>query len=496
MKRIAFSALLGLASASMLAGGLFTNTNQNPIFFRQPAQNAVIGVQGAYYNPAGLVFMNEGLHIGLGNQLAIQSREIQSTYAPFAMNASAPGQSTRTYKGETFSPVIPSIDLAYNKNDWAASLHFGVVSGGGSCSFDNGLGSFEAPMALLPVAVNAIAGMNGLPAIIGGYNADINFTGKSFGFGGQFNFSYKVIDIAFAKLSLSAGLRLNYLKNDYSGGIFNYQLYMNSLNTMVPANQALGGILSQLGIPEATAQAYAQQLGGDKEVACVQTAYALNPIVSAHFKSGILDFAVKYEFLTKVELENSTSINTANIAAYTDGAKVRADIPALLSAGLNLNILPSVRAAAAMNIYFDKDANYNGRQDKLGSNTLEWTAGLEFDLNDKLTASIGTQVTRFDFGENNDYLTDSSFSLPSWCLCGGFRYWLTNRLAVDLSAFNTFYDTATKQYADYGGAGATYSQALGGLGIPESALSMLAQPGTDEFKRTSLSFGLGIVLDF
>ena len=157
INRIACAALMCLASGNLLAGGMFTNTNQNPIFFRQPAQYAVIGVQGAYYDPAGLVFMNNGWHFGLGNQMAVQSREVTSQYAPFAMNVNNPGIDTKKFKGSTFAPVIPNLDLVYSQDKWAASFHFGVVSGGGSCEFKDGLGSFEAPMALLPAAVNSLA---------------------------------------------------------------------------------------------------------------------------------------------------------------------------------------------------------------------------------------------------------------------------------------------------------------------------------------------------
>lgn len=498
-RKIALVAMFGLSSATMMAGGLFTNTNQNPIFFRQPAQNAVIGVQGAYYNPAGLVFMNEGWHFGLGEQMALQTRTITSTYAPFAMSVDNPGQATKEYKGKTFAPVIPSLDLAYTKDKWAASFHFGVVSGGGSCAFDDGLGSFEAPMSLLPAAVNTLAGQ----PVFGGYKADINFTGKSFGFGGQFNYSYKVLDSDNLKLSLAAGVRMNYLKNQYDGGIFNYQLYLNQAQALLPAGQAIEGVLTQILMSaqmdaqtaQATAKGVAQVLGADKQVSCTQTAWGFTPVLNAHLQAGIVDLAVKYEFRTSVKYENSTELNTTGIATYNDGETVQSDIPALLSAGLNVNIMPTLRAAAAMNVYFDKKANYNGRQELLGGNTLEWTAGLEYDLSSKWTVSLGTQITRFDFGENNSYLTDSSFSLPSWCLGGGFRYWFTDRLAVDFSAFNTFYDTATKNFTDYGNAGATYAGQLNGV-LPAQALAAMQQQGSDKFERTSLNFGLGVVWDF
>ena len=487
--RIASIALASLVAGNLMAGGLFTQNNQNPIFFRQPAQHAVIGVQGAYYDPAGLVFMNDGWHFGLGDMMAIQTREVTSDYAPFAMNVNNAGSGTRKFKGHTFAPVIPSLDVVYTHNKWAASMHFGVMTGGGNCTFDDGLGSFEAPIALLPAAVNALA------PVFSGYDADIHFTGKSFGVGGQFNFAYKIFDNGNSKLSLAGGIRVNYLRNSYVGGIFDYRL--NTAMGMIPAENALKGVIGQFGLPDAQVNAIANALGADKEVDCVQTGWAFNPIVGVHYSVGAWDFSAKYEFITSMELKSNTDINTTGLSQFNDDAKVQADAPALVTAGFNVSILPQLRAGAGMNLYLDKSADYgNDREDKLGRNTFEFVAGVEYDLNSKWTVSLGTQVTTFDFGDNNDYLTDMSFSLPSWCLGGGFRYHFTDRLALDVAAFNTFYSKANKHYSDYGGAGATYQAALGAIpGVPAEVLSQLSVPGKDKFFRTSLTFGVGIVWD-
>lgn len=489
-KKISVALLLGASSLNVMAGGMFSNNNQNPVFFRQPAQQAVVGIQGAYYDPAGVAMMNNGWHLGVGDMMAFQTRRVTSEYAPFAMNASNPGSSVREFKGSTFSPLIPSLDLAYVHDRWAASFHFGVVSGGGHCTFDKGLGSFEAPIALLPGAVNMLTGSQMFSA----YEADIHFTGENFAFGGQLNFAYKIIDTEKHKLSVSAGVRLNYIQNTYTGGIFDYNLFQGG--NKISAVTALKPVLMGLGLPEPQAAAYAAQLGGDKEVDCKQKAWAVNPIISAHYATGAWDFAVKYEFVTKVNLKNDTRINTAGIAQFNDGAGVAGDMPSILTAGFSVDILKNLRGAAGMNVYFDKYADYNGRQEKLGSNTFEFNIGAEYDINSKWTVSLGSQITRFDFGENNDYLTDMSFSLPSWCLGGGFRYHFTDRIAIDVSAFNTFYEKASKKYTDYGNAGATYAGVLSGLGIPQEMISKLYLPGTDEFFRTSFTWGIGLVWDF
>ena len=83
MKRIiVFAAAICAAALTAKAGGYVTNSNQNVAYLRNPAQNAVIGVQGAYFNPAGIGFMDNGWHLALDVQSALQRRYTTSTYEP------------------------------------------------------------------------------------------------------------------------------------------------------------------------------------------------------------------------------------------------------------------------------------------------------------------------------------------------------------------------------------------------------------------------------
>ena len=64
--------------SSAFAGGLLTNTNQNAVFLRNPARDAVIAIDGVYSNPAGIAFLPKGFHLSLSWQSAIQKRQITS----------------------------------------------------------------------------------------------------------------------------------------------------------------------------------------------------------------------------------------------------------------------------------------------------------------------------------------------------------------------------------------------------------------------------------
>ena len=69
-------AVFMMTSGSALAGGILTNTNQSIDFLRNPARDAAIGLDGVYSNPAGVVFMPEGFHLGINWQYAHQTRTI------------------------------------------------------------------------------------------------------------------------------------------------------------------------------------------------------------------------------------------------------------------------------------------------------------------------------------------------------------------------------------------------------------------------------------
>ena len=86
MRKIILIAALALSAAtSAQAGGYLTNTNQSVSFLRNPARDAVIAIDGAYANPAGLGFMSTGWHLGFDLQSAYQTRTDKAYFPPFAL---------------------------------------------------------------------------------------------------------------------------------------------------------------------------------------------------------------------------------------------------------------------------------------------------------------------------------------------------------------------------------------------------------------------------
>ena len=465
-------------SASAFAGGFVTNTNQNVAFLRQPAQDAIIGVGSAYYNPAGVAFLDRKFYLSINEQYARQTREITSTYAPFAYGNDS---DTKLFKGKTLAPVIPSIDAAWRVTDkFFTSVHIGIVGGGGNADFAHGMGSLESQIAILPAVLNGMAGAN-----VAGYSADINLCGKQFIIGGQLNLGYRITN----NLSVALGLRANYFYNNYKGALKNINISgLENFPQLAPL------------LPKFSA------MMGDKELECTQTDLAWTPILSIDYKVGIFNFAAKYEFNTKVRLTNDTEDGKdAGMLQFQDDKKgMASDIPALLAIGAQVNLLPCLRVNVGFHTFFDKDAKFynsltdaNDRQNSIKNNSHEILAGVEYDLNDKFTLSAGGQITRFGWDDNLTFITDQSFNVDSYSLGAGIRYNLSDRISIDAAVFKTFYDRCDKSWSDYANAGASLWARLQAAGVPLPVTAdALKIEGKDSFYRTNTVFGVGLNFAF
>ena len=174
------------SNSASFAGGLLTNTNQNIAFNRMMSREASIGIDGVYYNPAGVVFMGEGHHLSINWQLAYQTRTINNDYELFYNNVKNP-TTPRDFKGEAFAPVIPSFQYAYNKGRWSIQGNFALTGGGGKCTFDNGLGSFEKIVAETAMAASQLA--TGIDRVASAYHVpNIFSTNAVFGTDGKYSF--------------------------------------------------------------------------------------------------------------------------------------------------------------------------------------------------------------------------------------------------------------------------------------------------------------------
>ncbi len=495
MRRICFLLLITMFTAhTALAGGIMTNTNQSASYIRMLARDASLGIDAVYYNPAGLTRLSDGLHLSLNNQSIWQTRKIDNSF---------PLLNDGHYQGDVTAPLFPSVYAVYKTGRLAVSAGFMPVGGGGGAEYERGLPSFETAFATVPAQLTAF----GLPTTA--YDIDIAFEGSSIFFGGQLGVSYQIADM----VDVYGGLRYVTATNTYKGHLRNFTVNpshpLNAGGGMVSGSEFLNNLaavasgaaqsvqplidggagsltLDQAVTMELITQDQAMQLAGglgamydeamsisqvqgayttvsltasgfageltDRRVDARQTGSAIAPLLGVNLQlSDQLNIGIKYEFLTKLELENDTEVDETGM--FPDGAKIRSDMPAMLSVGAAYRATPQLNIAGGVHYYFDKSADYGKTIDGsrvandvvIDNNFIELALGLEYDVTQNLLVSAG--YLRTITGVNEKYHSDLSHSLSTHSLGLGGRYAINEMVAVNLGFLMTFYDEDQRNFS-------------------------------------------------
>lgn len=558
-QKTALAALLLAMATSTQAGGLLTNTNQNIAFNRNFARVGAIGIDGVYFNPAGVAFLDQGFHLSLNFQNVYQTRQITSAFSipafantpyeyPFTLNGGDKTDGSKFYEGKASVPILPSFQVAYNKDKWSFQAGFGLTGGGGKASFNEGLPSFERQIAILPALINqqlptfsTLLGQQETPAT--SYSMQSYMSGHQYNFGLQLGVAYKINE----NLSVFGGARFNYIYNKYEGNITNISADVNgnsqnlyeyfgskaklltekaaalqaqavAAKTQADAYQAQANAATNpatkaqlqaaadqyaAGAQQASAGAKMVSAGADKlnsskelvkdrYVEVSQRGWGITPILGIDYRTGKWNFAARYEFTTKFNIENNTKRDDTQ--KYENGVNTPNDIPGILALGAQYEVLKNLRVMAGYNHYFDKDARMdNNKQRFLKHNTQEFLAGVEWDINPSVTVSAGGQRTLYGLGDGK-YLTDLSFVTSSYSFGVGAKIKVAKNAHLNVAYFFTNYSKFTKNYEDAITIGREQvTQPDGTISVQPKTL---ATKNTDIFTRTNKVLGVGLDIDF
>lgn len=421
-KSLLLASLLALSTGAF-AGDYLTNTNQSIYFLRNPARMASIGIDGVYFNPAGVSFLDEGFHLQFNWQNAHQHRDAYANYGGlYKYNyANQPeDDGGRKFKGNVDVPIQPSLFAAYNTGDWSFQFGFGFIGGGGGCKFDDGVGSFEYLIGS--------TGKSTLGDYFGGYSLDMNVEGKSYDMGFTLAAAHKFSD----NFALSLGVRGIYVTNSYTGSITNIKYKM-----VTPLEE---NIIDQNANPALS----------DLVLDCDQTGFGVAPIVGLDWKAAEwVNIGARFEFKTKLTVESKAHNNDAfnalagsnpSFAAYTEGAKTDCDMPAMASAGAQFIPAAGLRVNVGYNHYFDMDTRQWTKS--MVHNTNEICAGVEYDINDMFEVGAGFQKTMFDQTDLN--ISDMSFNMSSYSYGLGVGVKVSPKIKLNVAYFQTIYDDWNK----------------------------------------------------
>jgi long-subunit fatty acid transport protein len=493
-------------TGSLLAGGLVTNNNQSAMFTRLQNRNASTGIDAAYFNPAGLTKLGNGFFASINNQTITQTQKVISDYKyltgtpkEYIGNVSAPifpgiylvYNTGKLSFSAGFNPIgggggakyktgLPSFEMMiadippsltaqgiptsqYSADIYfkGSSVYFGYQANVGYKINDN-----------LSVAVGArlVSASNKY----NGYLKNISINPNYPAFGASFNGGMVHASDFFTAgaatlngLASSATAAATGLSNAITGGV----PAGTPLSAMPPATvagvtQLLGAAgISAAGMNIGTAAAtlnavspgFTAKAGTmtanaagtqDINVNASESGTGITPILSANFSpSDNLDIAVKYEFKTELNLKTKV-VNGEGGGIFVDGQTVIADMPAMLSFGVDYRPIKRLLLSASFDEYFDKNVDYDGSAtiniNEIDKNFVEYGLGAEYGLTEKLRISAGWAHT--ETGVNLNYQSDQSFSTNTDSFGAGFGYRITPMIDINLAGQYTFYNDGKKPY--------------------------------------------------
>ncbi len=468
--------IVGFVCVTNLAfgGGIVTNTNQSAAWVRTMVRDASTDVDAIYYNPAGLIKLNDGFHFSLNNQFLFQNKDVTDNYQFL-------NPSPKKYHGAIKALIFPGVYGVWKKGRFAVSAGFNPVGGGGGAEFKTGLPSFEASISdLVPMLQVALAPLDAALSLaqpagygfdpgfrnITGYNADIYFNGTSVYLGYQLGASFKINDF----IGVFAGARYVTAKNTYEGHIKNVQIEASPTDPPqplydVPAGsyapgeylRAVGGAFGLPAAQVAVLNGYADALDAATvvEADAEETGAGYTPILGANISIGEnLNIGLKYEFKTILDLKQKVIDGKDGGGIFVQDSTVHSDMPAMVSAGVTYQIIPKLSASAGFHYFFDRSVNFGKTLDStevqvdndmvIDKNTYEIALGLEYDINEKLLISGGYLFSKS--GVSEDYQSDMSFDLSSSTFGIGICYKFNENLKVDVGGAYTMYNEGEKNY--------------------------------------------------
>ena len=393
---------VGITSASNI--DYLTNRSVN--YFRNFARNpATDGADLVSYNPAGLVFLEEGFHISFGNQFLLKDYTIDAV--PFWDTTSV-----ETYQSTEPTLFLPDLYAVYRTGDWAIFGAFTVPAGGGSLDYKEGV----YVMPLLETGYQQAIHMSPYYFAI---MSEGNIKPSSQYLAGTVGASFAASDM----FSFALAGRYTSAKKVYDGQADFTIFAPDTAGTIVP-------------------------VGTSSRVLNVEkTATGFNAIISVDVVPvENLNIALRYETSTALDFETAVIENSWGAAFLPDssfaveGFKQRRDLPAILAGGVSYQFSPAFKLSTTFNYYFVEDV----AEDSLNGINVDYENGLDIgigiDYQISPTILAGISFLRSDLGGSDSTYDDFEYNLNYNAIGGGIRYSVTDNFALTLAGGHNFYE--------------------------------------------------------
>lgn len=507
-KLLTFVAML--ITGSMFAGGLVTNTNQSAMYTRLLSRNASTSIDAVYYNPAGLTWLSDGFHASINNQTIIQKRTILNNYAfltgtprEYTGKVSAPifpgvylAYNTGNWSFSAgFNPIgggggakynngLPSFEMGIadikpllaSKSIPTSAYSADIYFEGSSVYF-----GYQANIAYNINDVLSIAAGVRLVSAKNTYNGHLNnitinpdypafgamYTGGMVLARDFFTSGAATLNgLAAGATAFVTGLQpiinggggATPLANGTSVGLTSTQVAQIQQIIGAAGQNPSGLTIAQAqGILVAAAPVFTDNANSmttnagktqDVSVDAEQSGTGYTPIISVNISpSEDLNISLRYEFQTKLKLITKVKEDKGG-GIFVNGTETLADMPAMLSVGIDYKALDNLLVSGSLNYFFDKNVDYDGSKilnvNMIDKNFTELAFGAEYGLTDELRASAGWQGTYT--GVNSAYQNDQRFSLNTNSFGAGIGYRISPMIDLNIGGQYTMYKEGTKSF--------------------------------------------------
>jgi long-chain fatty acid transport protein len=144
---------------------------------------------------------------------------------------------------------------------------------------------------------------------------------------------------------------------------------------------------------------------------------------------------------------------------FPNDSTTNADMPAMLSVGIDYRIIEPLKISVGYHSYFDKQTQQakdaqDGGQPVIDRNFFEVGLGLQYDINENFLVSLG--YLHANTGVTKDYQSDLDFSLNSNTIGLGGAWKINDMFKLHLGGYYVMYDESTYTYPNPNGAEGTY----------------------------------------
>ncbi|MBC2853789.1 MAG: OmpP1/FadL family transporter [Cetobacterium somerae] len=411
--KLSLLALIASLSVSTMGASIDHIQNYSAEYGGNPAQQGAINVGSTvYFNPAGLMRLENGTYIVGGIQYAFGDQNMSSDGRDFSTNLSSP---------------IPNFALYKKTDDGAYFWTMGGVAGGAELGYKDSI----------PLNVSGIDFNNFLStAEIKGSNMYAQTTlGKAFDLTNKWSASLAVRGV-YGKRTLKANAHV--AKNVNIGDLIGKPLPLPIFregDASIDSEREAYGFGGQFGLN-----------------------YAPNDRLNIGFR---YDTKVKLKFKTKSDINDNTYGQAVNIGpikipsigisdallglypVYKDGEKIRRDLPAIAALGASYKVTDQWTTFIGGNYYFNESAT----MDRVGKTSVDYKNGWEISVGSEywFTPQIAWLVgfNYADTGAPDKSFAATEYALNSTMLGTGVKY-KPNETVEWTVAFNHYiYDTRT-----------------------------------------------------